>query len=169
MIHALLKYFAPLFALLIGISAASGELRCFPKQIHLNGHQARVRVIVQDELPGGNTVDLTDKSILITGGTGSFGQCFVKTLLEHGEGYETLRRSAESGIAAIETEIGNNLRRAQQRGEVSASLEVEHAARRIQLNIMGLRSFACRPGANESVALMAHDIASEIRKFGEAS
>ena len=74
-------------------------------------------------------------------------------------------RVAESGIAAIETEIGNNLRRAQQRGEASASLEVEHAARRIQLNIMGLRSFACRPGANESVALMAHDIASEIRKL----
>ena len=89
----------------------------------------------------------------------------VKTLLEHGEGDETLRRSAESGIAAIETEIGNDLRRAQQRGEVSASLEVEHAARRIQLNIMGLRSFACRPGANESVAVMAHDIASEIRKL----
>ncbi len=30
-----------------------------------------------------NTLDLTDKSILITGGTGSFGRCFIKTILKH--------------------------------------------------------------------------------------
>lgn len=43
----------------IWASPASGEMRCYPKQIYLNGHQARVRVIVQDELPSGKTVDLT--------------------------------------------------------------------------------------------------------------
>lgn len=86
----------------------------------------------------------------------------VKTLLEHGEGDALLYDSGEKGSAAIEGVIRETLEAEKASGTIAGDVDTVLAARRIQLNIMGLRAFACRSVPRETIETLADQLASEI-------
>jgi TetR/AcrR family transcriptional repressor of nem operon len=86
----------------------------------------------------------------------------VKTLLEAREADHPLRDGAERGLAAIEGAIRDALAAAEAANQLRDDIVVETAAQRIQLNLIGLRSFACRPGDRARVRVLAASIADEI-------
>jgi TetR/AcrR family transcriptional repressor of nem operon len=86
----------------------------------------------------------------------------VKTLLESREADYPLRDGAERGLASIEGAIRDALAAAKAADQLRHDLNIETAAQRILLNLIGLRSFACRPGDRARVRVLAASIADEI-------
>jgi TetR/AcrR family transcriptional repressor of nem operon len=82
--------------------------------------------------------------------------------LEAREADHPLRDGAERGLAAIEGAIRDALAAAEAANQLRDDIVVETAAQRIQLNLIGLRSFACRPGDRARVRVLAASIADEI-------
>ena len=93
----------------------------------------------------------------------------VKTLLEAREADHTLRDRAEHGLASIEGAIRDALAAAEAKNQLREEIVIETAAQRIQLNLIGLRSFACRPVDRARVQAMAESIAAEIIQLERAS
>ena len=92
----------------------------------------------------------------------------VKTLLEAGEADHPLRDGAERGLAAIEHAIREALSAAKAANLLRDGIAIDATAQRIQLNLIGLRSFACRPGDGARVRAMAETIANEIIELERA-
>lgn len=93
----------------------------------------------------------------------------VKTLLEQGEGDAMLYDSGEAGSAAIENVIREMLQAEKASGALPAALDPVLAAQRIQLNIMGLRTFACRAVPRETITALAGQLADEILALAVAN
>ncbi|GAC1573979.1 MAG: TetR/AcrR family transcriptional regulator [Sphingomicrobium sp.] len=93
----------------------------------------------------------------------------VKTLLEASERDHPLRDGAERGLAAIEHAIREALGAAKAANLLRDGIAIDATAQRIQLNLIGLRSFACRPGDGARARAMAETIANEIIELERAN
>lgn len=92
----------------------------------------------------------------------------LKTLLEQGEGDALLYDSGEKGSAAIECVIRETLESEKASGAIAGDVDIVLASRRIQLNIMGLRAFACRSVPRETIEALAEQLAGEILQLATA-
>lgn len=68
----------------------------------------------------------------------------VKTLLEATQDEPELRQQADNALASMESAFEDLLRAAQSNGEIPAEVDCQHLARRIQVQIIGLQSYARR-------------------------
>lgn len=92
----------------------------------------------------------------------------VKTLLEASEADHPLREGTERGLAAIEHAIREALSAAKANNLLRDGIAIDATAQCIQLNLIGLRSFACHLGGGARVRAMAETIADEIIELKRA-
>ncbi len=82
----------------------------------------------------------------------------VKTLLEVTEEDEPLGTRVNELLTDIEEIFEDLLRRAQREGELRADVDCERLARLIQVQIMGLRTFAQRHVADQALEPLLEDV-----------
>jgi len=86
----------------------------------------------------------------------------VKTVLELGEVDAAARREADGFLAAMETEFERALTAARDVGDLPASVDPARRARQLQLQIIGLRSYAQRDVPRTQVSELAEDIIATL-------
>lgn len=91
----------------------------------------------------------------------------IKTLLEASEGGEPLRRQANRLLGAMETRLTQLLTLAQQRGELDAATDPARLARVIQVQIMGLRTYAQRENTRGHLEVLLDDIFQLLATGGQ--
>ncbi|MGO1625627.1 MAG: TetR/AcrR family transcriptional regulator [Halomonadaceae bacterium] len=86
----------------------------------------------------------------------------VKSLLELGEREQTARDKAEALLAGMETRFIERFATAQRAGELDSQLDPTRLGRRLQAEVMGLRSFAQRDVDSAAVHALAEDMALSL-------
>lgn len=89
----------------------------------------------------------------------------VKTLLETGDEERALRLRAEQLLAAMEEAIADMLERARAQGELRAEVDCKRLARLLQVQIMGLRTFAERDIEPTSLEQLLDDVFALIDAY----
>ena len=86
----------------------------------------------------------------------------VKSLLELGEREQAARDKAEALLAGMETRFIDRFAAAQRAGELDSQLDPTRLGRRLQAEVMGLRSFAQRDVDSAAVHALAEDMALSL-------
>lgn len=86
----------------------------------------------------------------------------VKSLLELGDRASLAGNKADHWLAAMEQQFVEAFRTAQARGELGPEQDPTRLGRRLQAEVMGLRSYAQRAVASSAVQQLADDIADSI-------
>ncbi|MDT0499988.1 MULTISPECIES: helix-turn-helix domain-containing protein [unclassified Halomonas] len=86
----------------------------------------------------------------------------VKSLLELGEREKDAREKAEALLTTMEGRFIDSFAKAQQTGELDEELDPTRLGRRLQAEVMGLRSFAQRDVDSAAVHALADDMASSL-------
>lgn len=86
----------------------------------------------------------------------------VKSLLELGEREQAARDKAEALLAGMETRFIDRFATAQRAGELDSQLDPTRLGRRLQAEVMGLRSFAQRDVDSAAVHALAEDMALSL-------
>lgn len=86
----------------------------------------------------------------------------VKSLLELGEREQAARDKAEALLAGMETRFIERFATAQRAGELDSQLDPTRLGRRLQAEVMGLRSFAQRDVDSAAVHALAEDMALSL-------
>ncbi|WP_299231439.1 TetR/AcrR family transcriptional regulator [uncultured Halomonas sp.] len=86
----------------------------------------------------------------------------VKSLLELGEREQDAREKAEALLTTMERRFIDSFAKAQQAGELDKELDPTRLGRRLQAEVMGLRSFAQRDVDSAAVHALADDMASSL-------
>lgn len=89
----------------------------------------------------------------------------VKSLLEFGEREQVARRWVEALLARMERRFTERLREARAAGEIAADLDPRRLGRRLQADIIGLRTFAERDVEDRAVHELAEDIARDWERL----
>lgn len=89
----------------------------------------------------------------------------VKTLLELGEREPTVRDRADALLAGMEHRFIQEFRAAQAQGELRDGQDPVRLGRRLQAEIMGLRAYAQRAVAADTVRELADDMAASIMAY----
>lgn len=93
----------------------------------------------------------------------------VKSLLELGEREQAARDNVEALLAAMEKRFIDGFTQAQQLGELDSRLDPTRLGRRLQAEVMGLRSFAQRDIDSETVHALAEDMASSLEALRDSA
>ncbi|WP_299592733.1 TetR/AcrR family transcriptional regulator [uncultured Microbulbifer sp.] len=83
----------------------------------------------------------------------------VKSLMELGDREQNARQRVEALLAGMEGLFVEQLRAAQAAGELAKTEDVTLLGRRLQSEVMGLRTFAQRNVSSEQISHMAHAMA----------
>lgn len=86
----------------------------------------------------------------------------VKTVLELGEGDAAARREADAFLAAMEHEFEQTLTAARLAGELPDHVDPARRARQLQMQIIGLRSYAQRSVPRARVTELAEEIVETL-------
>lgn len=86
----------------------------------------------------------------------------VKTVLELGEGDDAARREADAFLAAMEREFERALAAARDAGDLPPTVDPARRARQLQMQIIGLRSYAQRRVPRAHVTALAEDIITTL-------
>ncbi|PWG64637.1 TetR/AcrR family transcriptional regulator [Spiribacter halobius] len=86
----------------------------------------------------------------------------VKTVLELGEGDAAARREADAFLAAMESEFERAFAAARAAGELPDHVDPTRRARQLQMQIIGLRSYAQRAVPREQVTELAEEIIATL-------
>lgn len=89
----------------------------------------------------------------------------VKSLLEFGEREQVARPRVEALLARMERRFTERLREARTAGEIAADLDPRRLGRRLQADIIGLRTFAERDVEDHAVHELAEDIARDWERL----
>lgn len=89
----------------------------------------------------------------------------VKSLLEFGEREQAARDNVEALLAAMETRFIDGFAQAQQSGELDPRFDPIRLGRRLQAEVMGLRSFAQRDIDSAVVHALAEDMACSLESL----
>nr|WP_010131173.1 TetR/AcrR family transcriptional regulator [Microbulbifer agarilyticus] len=92
----------------------------------------------------------------------------TKSLMELGDQEAKTRQRVEALLAGMEARFAEQLRAAQSAGELSADEDIELLSRRLQSEVMGLRTFAQRDVATKDIRRMAEAIADTWASLGRA-
>ncbi len=85
----------------------------------------------------------------------------VKTLLEFGSCEGAAARQVENLLAQMERRFGECLDKARTLGEIAADADPQRLARRLQADVVGLRTYAQRRVDDRAVRALAEDIADD--------
>lgn len=91
----------------------------------------------------------------------------VKSLLELGDHEQAAGQQAEELLDRMERRFTERLADAQAAGEIAADLDPERLGRRLQADVVGLRTYAQRDVDDDAVRALAEDIASEWERLRE--
>lgn len=91
----------------------------------------------------------------------------VKSLVEFGDREDAVRYRVEDLLNRMERRFTERLAQAQKAGEVAADLDPERLGRRLQADVVGLRTYAERDVDDEAVRELAEDIASDWERLRE--
>ena len=86
----------------------------------------------------------------------------TRSLLELYEAAPGLRQHAERHLAAMEAMFVGAFRHAIERGEIAPDRDPVRLGRRLQVDVMGLRSFALREGDAAALREVVEDIAADL-------
>jgi AcrR family transcriptional regulator len=89
----------------------------------------------------------------------------VKSLLEFGEREQAARPRVEALLARMERRFTERLAEARAAGEIAANLDPERIGRRLQADVIGLRTYAQRDVEDRAVRDLADDIAREWERL----
>lgn len=89
----------------------------------------------------------------------------TKSLLELYEADPALRARVERLLAAMEALFVAAFEHARERGEIPAACDPARLGRRVQVCVMGLRSYALREGDGAALREVAEDIALDIERL----
>lgn len=92
----------------------------------------------------------------------------AKTLLETGEAAPEIAARARGWLAEMSDEFAAIFERAKELGELPADADVQRLARRYQANISALRFELSYGAGQESITLLAEDMARDIGRVGPA-
>lgn len=93
----------------------------------------------------------------------------VKSLLELGEREQIARDNVEALLAAMEERFISGFTQAQQSGELDPQRDPARLSRRLQAEVMGLRSFAQRDIDSAAVHALADDMASSLEALSSSA
>lgn len=91
----------------------------------------------------------------------------VKSLVEFGDREEAVRYRVEDLLSRMERRFTERLVQAQKAGEVAADLDPERLGRRLQADVVGLRTYAERDVDDDAVRDLAEDIARDWERLGQ--
>ncbi|MEX0607184.1 MAG: TetR/AcrR family transcriptional regulator [Halofilum sp. (in: g-proteobacteria)] len=89
----------------------------------------------------------------------------VKSLLEFGEREQAARPRVEALLARMERRFSERLAEARSVGEISADLDPERLGRRLQVDVIGLRTYAQRDVDDRAIRELVEDIAREWERL----
>lgn len=89
----------------------------------------------------------------------------VKSLLEFGDREEAVRSRVEDLLARMERRFTERLTQARQAGEIAADLDPGRLGRRLQADVVGLRTYAQREVDARAVRELAEDIARDWERL----
>lgn len=133
---------------------ATGGQREFERMLAGHGRAVDALADYVRELGRLREVDLPSRACMLT-----------KSLLELYEAEPALRIRVETLLAAMEALFVATFERARERGEIALSCDPERLGRRMQVYVMGLRSYALREGDGAALREVAEDIALEIERL----
>lgn len=91
----------------------------------------------------------------------------VKSLLEFGDREQAAGGRVEDLLRGMEHRFTERLAEAQSAGEIAADLDPARLGRRLQADVVGLRTYAQRDVDDDAVRGLAEDIASEWERLRE--
>jgi AcrR family transcriptional regulator len=89
----------------------------------------------------------------------------VKSLLEFGEREQAARPRVENLLARMERRFAERLAEARAAGEIAADLDPKRLGRRLQSDVIGLRTYAQRDVDKQAVRDLAEDIARDWERL----
>ena len=89
----------------------------------------------------------------------------VKSLLELGDGEQAASGRVEELLSGMERRFTERLAEAQSEGEIAADLDPERLGRRLQADVVGLRTCAQRKVDDDAVRLLAEAIACDWERL----
>lgn len=124
------------------------------------------RIIATDPSPLGGLVAY----VRMLGGLRDRGETceacmLVKSLLEFGDHEQAAGQRVEELLNRMECRFTERLAEAQAVGEIGADLDPERLGRRMQADVVGLRTYAQRDVDDEAVRALAEDIACEWERL----
>lgn len=124
------------------------------------------RVVTADESPlGGLVAYLRMLGRLRERGETCEACMLVKSLLEFGDHERAAGQQVEELLERMERRFTERLAEAQAAGEIAADLDPERLGRRLQADVVGLRTYAQRDVDDDAVRALAEDIASEWERL----
>ncbi|MDW4500004.1 helix-turn-helix domain-containing protein [Sulfitobacter sp. D35] len=102
-------------------------------------------------------------------GQAAYACMIVKSMLDTSEQDSMIARAAHDYLDRMNTEITGIFREAQRLGELSASADPDHLARRYMLNVTALRIEAQRVGLTDELAALADEMADEIEALRQTA